>query len=561
MTRKHFQSTFFRLLLGVLLLVLVVVGPLAVISLSTYRASLEKHYKQEVRIVAAGLASAAFNAAASRDIPSLQAIVDEVAGNTPVDVAFVVDREGKIWAHTDGEQFGRKYSPTVYEELYFDEALPLTAGRQVLGSVHAGILRTRLEEEISGPQQALVVVFVFALLVAAGLTVVFSSSTARPLRQLTEVARAIAGGRLDAPLGEIGGPLEVREMAHSFGEMRDSLVQHMERLETSYRDLDRKVHDISILYNVAEAMNIGGYSEGVLDTITGEAVAGVKGLFGAILVTGEHSSTADRLVASRGIDRRNEQDLNRHLAETVAAQCLEGQAIATRKFAGESNESGQDIHVCGVLLVVGSEPGGTLIAARMDNEFSPEDLVLLEALGSQAARCVERARLYAASITDGLTGLYVSRYFRMRLNEELRSVQRYKHSMSLLMVDIDHFKKVNDTYGHQGGDEVLRVVSRCILDTIREDIDIGARYGGEEFAIILPETTRDGARILAERLRQLIEKQEVVWSERTIRVTVSVGLATAPEHGVQPEVVTEHADQALYAAKHGGRNQVVVAGD
>lgn len=556
-----FQTSFARLLLGVLALVLVAVGPIAVFSLHFYRSSLEKHYDQTVSVVASGLASAAFKAAAARDVPSMREIVDEVGRNAPVDVAFIVDKDGKIWAHTSKEQFGETFVPEHYLPGHLDAAVPIGASGRPFGYAHAGITRARIEREADAPQMALASLFLFSLVVAAVLAVFFSSSTSKPVRSLTEAARAIAGGKLDANLESMGGPLEIREMARTFEEMRLSLKRHMDKLEKSRRELDRKVHDISILYNVSEAMNAGDYSEGLLDTIISEAVSGTSSNFGAVILYGDEEGK-DRVVASRGLDPRNGRDANLKFLEGLAQLLPGSRAPVMRQLAAPRGPGGteeQELHVLGVPLLVGTDTAGGLLVGRDGEPYEREDISLAEALTSHAARCVERAQLYAASITDGLTGLFVSRFFRMRLKEELKTAARYKRPLSLTMVDIDFFKKVNDNYGHQAGDQVLRVVADCLLTTVREGVDIAARYGGEEFALILPETTKEGARALAERLRVLIEEQRVDIGSETISVTASIGVSTHPEDGARTEVLVEAADNALYRAKREGRNRVIIA--
>ncbi len=560
MTGRIVQTIFVRLLFGVLCLVLLAVGPAAYVALDSYRTALVGHYEQEVAIVAAGLASAAFNATAARDLPTLREVVAEVSENTPADVVMVVDREGRVWAHTDPRRFGEPFSPRLLDD-YVAASAELRGGGRVLGTAWAGILETRLQEETERLQLTLALVFGFALLVAAVLAVLFSSSTARPVRRLTRVAREIAGGNLDVSVEGTRGPAEIREMAHAFEEMRTSLRETVGRLRTSYRELDRKVHDLSILYGISEAMNAGDYSEGLLDTILSEAVSGTGSRIGAIWLAGEEERERERLVASRGIDRHQEGDpVRRVLAAMTDRAMAEGSAVQ-REFERPSGEGApQTLFVYCIPLQLRAGPGGALLVAREKEGFLVEDRALLDALASHAARCVERAQLYQESITDGLTGLFVSRYFRQRLKDELRTAARYHRKVSVVMIDIDHFKRVNDTRGHPVGDEVLALVARCLLDTVREGIDIAARYGGEEFALILPETGKSGACALAERLRKLIEEQVIELDGGPLRVTVSLGVATSPEDGVRPEALVEAADKALYAAKQAGRNRVVQAG-
>ncbi len=161
------------------------------------------------------------------------------------------------------------------------------------------------------------------------------------------------------------------------------------------------------------------------------------------------------------------------------------------------------------------------------------------------------------SYTDGMTGLHNFRYFKLRLNEEVVRHKRMKTDLSLLILDVDHFKNYNDTLGHPAGDEVLKKFAQILRQTAREN-DIVARYGGEEFAVILPGTTKAGAVIVAERLRQAIENTYFPHEEIQPlgKVTVSVGLATMPKDASTAEELTQKADAALYYAKRHGRNRV-----
>lgn len=162
------------------------------------------------------------------------------------------------------------------------------------------------------------------------------------------------------------------------------------------------------------------------------------------------------------------------------------------------------------------------------------------------------------AILDELTGLYNRREFNLQLKNELERSQRYSHSFSLVILDIDHFKKLNDTYGHQAGDLALRSISALLKQEFRA-LDLVARYGGEEFIVILPETISTRAYSVAERIRQLISSHALVINEKqTINVTLSGGVATFPTDGNTQEALVYAADQALYTAKRSGRNQIVV---
>ncbi len=170
-------------------------------------------------------------------------------------------------------------------------------------------------------------------------------------------------------------------------------------------------------------------------------------------------------------------------------------------------------------------------------------------------------RLAQLAVTDGLTGLYNHRHFHERLTLEVERSQRSGLPLSLLMLDVDHFKQFNDTFGHPAGDEVLRQLARVLADTRRAN-DVVARYGGEEFAVILVDTPKFTAAKVAERVRERINTHD--FSEaapRAGKVSASIGVATFPDDGADAETLVRSADQALYAAKRAGRNRVVLASE
>ncbi|MCX7642911.1 MAG: sensor domain-containing diguanylate cyclase [Armatimonadetes bacterium] len=197
---------------------------------------------------------------------------------------------------------------------------------------------------------------------------------------------------------------------------------------------------------------------------------------------------------------------------------------------------------------------------RSSHSFTADELRFLEAVANQTALALEKAKLIAflenLSITDELTGIANRRHFEWRLNEEIERARRYQYPLSALMLDLDHFKQVNDTYGHQVGDIVLQQIAQRLRRVLRRT-DFLARYGGEEFVVLAPQTPADRALILAERLRQIIAESPVTVSpDLQIRITISIGVAVFPEHAQNGNELVRAADEALYKAKQTGRNKV-----
>ena len=214
------------------------------------------------------------------------------------------------------------------------------------------------------------------------------------------------------------------------------------------------------------------------------------------------------------------------------------------------------------LLTQGRVLGVPSLYDREDGEpFTLADADALTAFAVQAAVAIENVRLHAEaerlSVTDPLTGAWNYRYFERRFEQEIERSRRFGRVLALLMLDIDHFKLVNDRFGHQRGDEVLVEFRNRVTGSVR-DIDTFARYGGEEFVLILPETNLEGGLAVAEKLRAATHRTP--FCEDGIRLTVSIGVACFPEHATATEELLRAADEALYEAKLQGRDRVVTAG-
>jgi diguanylate cyclase (GGDEF)-like protein len=214
-------------------------------------------------------------------------------------------------------------------------------------------------------------------------------------------------------------------------------------------------------------------------------------------------------------------------------------------------------------LEAGGTVHGLITVVREGEPFSDADRELLRSLAAQATLALENVGLHLQvsrqAITDELTGLANHGRFQELLGVEIEEVHRYQQSLSLIMLDIDDFKTINDTYGHLQGDVVLRRVAHALADTSRE-VDYPARYGGEELAVILPHTDLEGAYAIAERIRTAIGSLRIprINDQGTLRITASLGVAEASP-GDDKDTLIAQADAALYEAKRRGKNQTVRA--
>ncbi len=209
---------------------------------------------------------------------------------------------------------------------------------------------------------------------------------------------------------------------------------------------------------------------------------------------------------------------------------------------------------------------GVLGGHKCESEhvWSIDNQYFLRQVADQLSTALTTARLYRRverqATTDGLTTLFNHRTGQEKLAEQLRIAERYGRHLCAMMIDVDHFKSINDTYGHPVGDTVLKTIAHIIKRDCR-DVDIPVRYGGEEFLIVLPEVNIEGARVVAERLRKTLNREEIVHENISLNVSASIGVACYPDDAENQHELLELADKALYMSKRMGRNQVHVASE
>jgi diguanylate cyclase (GGDEF)-like protein len=341
--------------------------------------------------------------------------------------------------------------------------------------------------------------------------------------------------------------------------------------ELTAKELAKKMENLSILYSVSKAMNFMNDLKRVLLLILEKAVDAVGAQKASLMLIDDESGELVVKVV-KGVPADVETKIN--TGEMQCARIRLGEGIAGRVAAtkkpilvddirnSEFSEPGRSYveNILCVPLTASDECIGVInITNKKSGEkFNQDDADILATLASQAAVTIHNARLYYLAITDGLTQLHIHRYFQQRLKEETARAKRFERPLALVMIDIDHFKHFNDTWGHPQGDLVLMSVARAVRNAVRE-VDIAARYGGEEFAVICPETTAEEAMILAERLRKRVEELVITGPSGPMKVTISLGVAALPAHASAPETLVQEADRALYKAKEAGRNRAVAA--
>jgi diguanylate cyclase (GGDEF)-like protein len=424
-----------------------------------------------------------------------------------------------------------------------------------IGGPEEGIV---LFAEVEQPSSSFTwLILAFGLMAATVLGFALAGVIARPLHRLVEGANAVAAGELDTRVdaGEHG---DVARVADAFNTMTDYLRTYVGELQSSRDELRGSLDRLGA--TLRTTLDLGGMLEVVLDTAAVTLGARSGALF---LLRG--GSRQLRLEVARGYTPPHE-------AVLVVGEGIAGKAAATGApvlvHDGEAQPA-QPVEpptptAVSVPLVRGDRTIGVIaLYGRTTLEpFGRDDAETLSSFAGQASVAIENVLLHQEtrqlSITDGLTGVWNRRYLEMTLRKEIERAQRFGRPLSILMLDIDMFKRVNDRFGHQRGDEVLIEVTRRVLGEIRTNIDVVGRYGGEEFVILLPETPSGGATVVAEKIRAAMKDEAFTSpSSDPVSVTVSLGISTYPEDGTAAEELIRRADTAMYRAKAEGRDRVV----
>jgi diguanylate cyclase (GGDEF)-like protein len=405
---------------------------------------------------------------------------------------------------------GTKIAPLPdpsYEALgdarYRAVSAPILEGNPTLTLV-AVTPKSTIDDAVSGLRERFLIFAFLALAIVAILAWLLGRTIVRSLRELADAAGAVSRGQFGQRV-PVRGRDELATLGRAFNEMSGQLAAERGRVQDA---VDRFGKALAATHDPFTLLNV----------IVESAVEATGAAGGRLVVDGEEQARA-----------------------------------------GNPEEGGQPL-----VIPLGPEGGedAMLLLTPAGTDFGDQSRELALWLGSQASIALENVRLHRLvarqASTDGLTELANRREFEESLANEISRAERFGGNLALILADLDNFEQVNDRFGHQAGDEVLRSFAEILRETVR-DIDVAARYGGEEFAVLLPQTDIVGAEALAERLREAVESRAMAEvQDSSVMVTASFGVASFPDAGTGPGLFAA-ADEALYRAKRAGKNCVICA--
>ena len=421
-----------------------------------------------------------------------------------------------------------------------------------------------LNSAISDRRLVIIAILLAFLLLAFVSSRVLATALQKQIEQFLQAARRLAQGDFAHPV-PVEGSDEFAELGREFNAMSKQLAAKIEEVEHKRTELEDTIR------RVGDAFATGLDREALVTLAVRTAVEACEAETGRALPIDArrmHSARAGNI--SPALDSALEAAERKAFAVDAGAgadwvDTLEGSGEDGQKRPVRAEVDG--VHALAAPLVARLGRGGALeqvgviSIARSGGAFDETEYDLFSYLTGQAAISIENVDLHEIvqmqAVTDELTGLYNVRHFHDTLDGEIERSRRFGTDVGLAMLDIDDFKLVNDTFGHQQGDVVLLEVGR-VLRSLSRDIDEPARYGGEELSVILPQTDLNGAELLAERMRTAIEALEIkrLDGNGSLRITASFGVASLPVCAADKDGLIAEADAALYRAKRAGKNRV-----
>ncbi|MDP3711511.1 MAG: diguanylate cyclase [Mycobacteriales bacterium] len=437
--------------------------------------------------------------------------------------------------------------------------------RRATESQPLGLLVVEPVEAGPGVLPVASLVLLGAVGLASLIALVLARATTRPLEELGEAAARIAAGDLETTI-PVRSRDEVGTLAAAFNDMTEDLRTYIRALEASRDELQAG------LARLGDTLSSTHDLDGILAVVLETAMAATRARAGMVLLLSPDRSELV-LRVGRGLEpHRIPDDLRMPAGTGVSGRVASGgEPVVGRVGIGPGALHGAVGEPTATsMIAVPLRSGGQVIGVldlfdRADAEdFTESDLATIRTFASQASVAVDNVVLHEEaqrlSITDGLTGLWNYRYFTMTVAKEIERAARFGRPLTLLMIDVDHFKAVNDTHGHPRGDAVLVELAGRVKSQVR-DVDTLARYGGEELVVVLPETDEEGGQQAAERICDAVRRRPFGDpGQDPVDVTVSIGVAVFPLHGASSSTLLRRADEALYDAKDSGRDTWRTAG-
>jgi diguanylate cyclase (GGDEF)-like protein len=387
--------------------------------------------------------------------------------------------------------------------------------------------------------------------------------------RLAQAFNSMVSRITEMKVAEIETSREIESMQREL-DLKAELERQHKVAEDANRALARRVREVTLLLDIARSLNSTLALPEILSMVA-EMVGVTVGVDQFAVMLLDDTGTELKVATSFGFKPGSLSEFRLplgHGACGLAAKEREPVYVADtatdpRYVKGPQDPQG-DGSMLAVPMICKEKMVGVLNFVRLKKSgFSENDIVLLQLVSNQAAMAIVNARLYSETLEltniDPLTELFNRRKLFNHLEMEIARSQRFDTRLSVLMIDIDHFKRLNDACGHRAGDAVLRGVAQTLRTAVRK-VDTVARYGGEEFMILLPRSDRAEGREVAEKLRRAVEQAAFDHGEGQPKgkVTISVGVATFPEDAETQERLVDAVDSALYASKRGGRNKVTL---
>lgn len=486
---------------------------------------------------------------------------DLLSGSSQESVVLSLAADGKIIASTALLPGPVAVEPDFDRSFTVDIDGHSKARARSLGGDMALIASTPTSPLNALSQRVIISMIALLLLAIIGLTFlasVLARLVTQPLQEVADGAKAISDGRYGEEI-PIRSRDEVGRLAASFNEMSGQLKSTITELSSSHDQLQRAVRRVG--ETLRSTHDMGQMLESILNTSV-DAVRADAG------VLWRFTSTRDALMVSNLSGIQDERLGRVPVGQGIVGHVAErAQSVILPTIGGPKASAAEPDMPNVIALPIYSRDRvmGVLAIYRSADEapFTDDELSTVQFLVEQGATAIENVQLHEEakrlSLMDGLTGIWNRRFFQMQFKQVLATAVRFQRPFSVLMMDLDFFKEVNDRLGHQRGDAILIECAQRVSSVLRE-VDTFARYGGEEFICLLSETDTEGAMTTAEKICEAMRSEPFLMAgEEPVSITLSIGVASHPEHGATFKDLVAAADKALYAAKGAGRDRVEMA--